>query len=356
MYRHLLVALDDSPLGDATVTRSVEFARSAGARITFFHAAPDLAATGEGALLYTLDQEAFAQEAAGAASAVLVKAAAAAGAAGVSCGTESRTSDQPAQAIVEAAHRHGCDLVFVSAHGRVPGLRGWLRHSVTQHLLQLADLPVLVSAVESNDACAPAARALGIVAGEHRAIAAVLQGLQHLVRAARLPGQQLDVGLAAEMVRYLREFPGTQHHPKEETVLFRLLRQRTHELDHVLLELERQHGQEQRRVQALADALSRYDSSEAASLEAVGDAVQQLAGTVWEHMGMEEALVFPAARRYLSEGDWSEVAQAFTTHDDPLRELQPGLPLERLFRHVAAALLRKDMAGVAPAAASATHA
>ena len=49
------------------------------------------------------------------------------------------------QAILEAAQRHACDLLFVSSHGRVPGLRGWLHSSVTRQLLQIANLPVHVA-------------------------------------------------------------------------------------------------------------------------------------------------------------------------------------------------------------------
>ena len=138
MYKHLLVALDDTPLGMATVTHSVSFARALGARITFFHAAPDLAATGEGSMLHSLDRQAFTAESDMPRHAVLLKAATAARIGGVECSTDALVSDHPAQAIVEAAQRHACDLLFVSSHGRVPGLRGWLHSSVTRQLLQIA--------------------------------------------------------------------------------------------------------------------------------------------------------------------------------------------------------------------------
>ena len=42
MYRHLLVPVDGTDLSIETVGRAVEFARSVGARVTFFHAQPDL--------------------------------------------------------------------------------------------------------------------------------------------------------------------------------------------------------------------------------------------------------------------------------------------------------------------------
>ena len=49
MYRHLLVPIDDTPLAIAVVGKAVEFARTLGARITFFHAGADYGATATGA-------------------------------------------------------------------------------------------------------------------------------------------------------------------------------------------------------------------------------------------------------------------------------------------------------------------
>ena len=63
-----------------------------------------------------------------------------------------------------------------------------MHSSVTHRLLQIADRPVHVASIESNDEQADANRALAIVAGEHRSIAAVLAGLQQLDRARRIDG------------------------------------------------------------------------------------------------------------------------------------------------------------------------
>src|SRR5438034_84963 len=57
MYRHMLVPLDGSPLGSTTIDQAIAYARGSGARLTVFHARPDLAATGEGALLVALSAE-----------------------------------------------------------------------------------------------------------------------------------------------------------------------------------------------------------------------------------------------------------------------------------------------------------
>lgn len=61
MYQHLLVPIDGSQLSSATVEQALAFARSCGARLTFFHARPDYGATGDGALLHAMAPTAFAE-------------------------------------------------------------------------------------------------------------------------------------------------------------------------------------------------------------------------------------------------------------------------------------------------------
>lgn len=344
MYKHLLVALDDTPLGVTTANISVEFARALGARITFFYAAPDLTATGEGAMLFSLDQQASSEERDMTQHAVLLKAANAARVGGVVCTTDASVSDHPAQAILDAAHRHACDLLFVSSHGRLPGLRGWLHGSVTKRLLQIADLPVHVASIESNDEEADANRALAIVLGEHRSIAAVLGGLRQLDQAGRINGKGPDLRLMHLMVDYLRQCPAKLHHPKEETFIFRLLRQHTGEHNAVLDELERQHTLENALIDTLADALSRQEREQPDALAAISAAVQHLSGAIWEHMSLEESVIFPAARRHLSSAEWSTVYQAFSAHKDPLRTHSSEMPVKQLFARIATALSQNTSA------------
>lgn len=334
MYKHLLVPIDDTPLAADTVARAIAFARSAGARITFFHAAPDLAATSDGALLYAMDNSAFADAKSTLGQAGLLQARSAAEVAGVACETLLRETSHPARAIHEAAQEQGCDLIFLSSHGCTPCWRG-----VTQRLLSITQLPVLVASVESNQAEADKYRALGAIAAEHRSIASVLHGMQQTVREARAPGRSLDTALLLQIADYLREFPAKVHHPKEEEQVFRLLRLRSGEYGELLQELERQHAQEAALIQAVTDALERHDASDAATLEPVWSAVQRLAGALWEHMVLEESQVFPAAARHLLPEDWKAVAKAFTSHVDPLHEVDVGMLLNKNFAHIATKLL-----------------
>ncbi len=63
--------------------------------------------------------------------------------AGVPCEVISVVNDAPWQAIIEAAQRQGCDLVFMASHGR-RGVAGMLLGSETQRVLTHCKVPVLV--------------------------------------------------------------------------------------------------------------------------------------------------------------------------------------------------------------------
>jgi nucleotide-binding universal stress UspA family protein len=145
MFKHILVPTDGSALSGETVRKAVDFARDTGARITFFYAKPDypVAFYGEGALIDPTTPEKFAEMAEKQAREILSAAQDEAAGAGVGCTTASTTSDVPYQAIIEAAERNGCDLIFMASHGR-RGLSGLLLGSETQKVLTHSKVPVLV--------------------------------------------------------------------------------------------------------------------------------------------------------------------------------------------------------------------
>lgn len=145
MFKHILVPTDGSALSGDTVRKAVDFARETGARVTFFYAKPDypVAFYGEGALIDPTTPEKFAEMAEKQAQEILAAAQAQADRAGVGCATASATSDVPYQAIIEAAERNGCDLIFMASHGR-RGLSGLLLGSETQKVLTHSKVPVLV--------------------------------------------------------------------------------------------------------------------------------------------------------------------------------------------------------------------
>ena len=105
MYRHLLVPIDDTDLSVAVVGDAVALARPLGARITFFHAVADAAASlrGDADVLRLTARDEYDYAYLGKAQELLAKAMAAARALGVPCDSRHVVSDKPAQAIVAAA-------------------------------------------------------------------------------------------------------------------------------------------------------------------------------------------------------------------------------------------------------------
>ncbi|MEY6433873.1 universal stress protein [Thioalkalicoccus limnaeus] len=147
MFKHILVPTDGSELSQDNARQAVRFAQSIGARITAYHAKPNLAAAyfyGEeantaseplGQIDEQIDKEvqknlAFVEDLCREAD--------------VPCATLTTLSNSPYEAIVEAATRSGADLIFMASHGR-KGIRAKILGSETLKTLTHATIPVLVS-------------------------------------------------------------------------------------------------------------------------------------------------------------------------------------------------------------------
>ena len=145
MFKHSLVPTDGSGLSREPARRAVSFAKEAGARITAFYAKPEYPVTyyGEGALIDPTTPEKFAELAEQQAQQVLGQLEQACAEAGVDCTKLALTSDIPYEAIIEAADKSGCDLIFMASHGR-KGFSGLLLGSETNKVLTHSKIPVLV--------------------------------------------------------------------------------------------------------------------------------------------------------------------------------------------------------------------
>ncbi|MDR2688866.1 MAG: universal stress protein [Azoarcus sp.] len=145
MFKHILVPTDGSPLSDSAVAHSIAFAKEIGAALTFFYSQPDfpMPIYGEGALIDPTTPEQFAQSAQQEARRILDHAKRAAEAEGLVADTDTQVSEIPYEAIISAADRHGCDLIFMASHGR-RGIAGFILGSETQKVLTHSKTPVLV--------------------------------------------------------------------------------------------------------------------------------------------------------------------------------------------------------------------
>lgn len=320
MYEHLLVPLDASPLAIVLTERAVALAKATGARISFLHVRGDLSSQGDGVLLHALSPSLFDQAATGNASVLVARAEAAARAVGVASRALVVTSDRPAEAIVQAAHENGADLIAMASHGRRKGLKAAFVGSVTRQVLETACLPVLVMAVETQLAQrSDEQRALAVLREEHRSLAAVLHAL---LAEVQRPVEAQDPALLRAMLFYIEQFPERLHHPKEESHLFARLRQRTPAFDGLLAELQAQHEQGASTFAALQASLEAGDAADLAAR------VQAYAQQQWRHMAHEEKVVLPAASHHLLPEDWRAIAEAFEANADPL--LGDGGSFDRL--------------------------
>lgn len=145
MFKHILVPTDGSQLSQDTARRAVSFAAEAGAKVTAFFAKPEypVAYFGEGALIDPTTPEKFAELADQQAAEYLSAVQKMCEEAGVECSTVTATSDVPYEAIIEAADKAGCDLIFMASHGR-RGISGFLLGSETNKVLTHSKIPVLV--------------------------------------------------------------------------------------------------------------------------------------------------------------------------------------------------------------------
>ena len=145
MYKHILLPTDGSNLSARAIREAVAFAKSSGARITGFYAAPNYSIQVYGDFVpsdFITPQE-FAKQTKRMAEQYLGTIRKAAEAAGVRCKTTHVLSDTPWKAIVKGAHDNKCDLIFMASHGR-RGLAGLLLGSETAKVLTHTKIPVLV--------------------------------------------------------------------------------------------------------------------------------------------------------------------------------------------------------------------
>jgi nucleotide-binding universal stress UspA family protein len=145
MFKNILIPTDGSPLSQKAVVQGVALAKSVGAKVTAFFAAPPATP-----IVYR-DHLPVGYATPGEHEEMIRKTAAkylgfverAAKKAGISCESVHVTSDYPEEGILKVAQKKKCDLIVMATHGQ-GGLRGMFIGSVTQKVLNQAKIPVMV--------------------------------------------------------------------------------------------------------------------------------------------------------------------------------------------------------------------
>lgn len=146
MYTHLLIPSDGSEVADKAVSAGIDFARSIGARVTVFTAMPEYQLPAPSEMMSHKRVPSMQQHedwAKRKAQAILSAVAKRAAAAGVECTADYTLCNRPHEAIIDAAKRNGCDLIFMASHGR-SGLAALIHGSETKGVLTGSTIPTLV--------------------------------------------------------------------------------------------------------------------------------------------------------------------------------------------------------------------
>jgi nucleotide-binding universal stress UspA family protein len=145
MFKHILIPTDGSELSKRAAEAGVALAKALGARVTGFHAepAPTPVVYDDFIPVRHISPETHAAASGRAARRYLAVIEAAAAKAGVPCETVHLTSEYPADAILDAARRRKCDVIFMASHGR-SGFAALVLGSETQKVLTHAKIPVVV--------------------------------------------------------------------------------------------------------------------------------------------------------------------------------------------------------------------
>lgn len=175
-----------------------------------------------------------------------------------------------------------------------------------------------------------AASTLRMLHEEHERLAAILQGLRHLLRAAQ-SGAHPDPKVFRAMLLYIADYPERLHHPKEDQWLFAPLARHTGDYDEVIDELESQHAEGEAMVRELEHMAIRYEFGGAALLPPLRDMVERYADFYFRHMRLEEETLFPALTRFLTEEEWRDADRAFASNVDPLAGRDMGDSFDKLF-------------------------
>jgi nucleotide-binding universal stress UspA family protein len=146
MYRKILIPTDGSPISRKAVKQGIAFAKEVGAKVVGFFSPEDYRV-----MMYSefvppavVTEEEFDAQTRKVAEKQLSFVESTAKAADVPYEGYYVTSITPWQAIIEAASKKKCDLIFMGSHGR-SGLAGVVLGSQTIKVLTHSKIPVLVT-------------------------------------------------------------------------------------------------------------------------------------------------------------------------------------------------------------------
>lgn len=139
MYKHILIPTDGSDLSQQAIEHGIALAKAVGARTTVLNVTePFYVSAFEPRMV-----EQYKKHVAALATKHLDNAKNAASASNVACELVRIEHEHPYQAIIDAAHARGCDIIVMASHGR-SGISAIVLGSETMKVLTHSPIPVVV--------------------------------------------------------------------------------------------------------------------------------------------------------------------------------------------------------------------
>ena len=143
MYKHILIPTDGSKLSEQAIKQGVMLAKSLNAKVTAVTVSPPFHTFAVEPMILTDTPQQYEADCKVMAEKYLTAARDAAKAAGVSYDQTYIVHDHPYEAIIDAATKNGCDLIFMASHGR-KGVSALVLGSETTKVLTHSKIPTLV--------------------------------------------------------------------------------------------------------------------------------------------------------------------------------------------------------------------
>lgn len=170
---------------------------------------------------------------------------------------------------------------------------------------------------------------------EHRHMGSVMQLFAAQLNAIEA-GELVDTHVVYEIMHYMVTWPDRFHHPREDLIYARVAEVEPRSADDVDT-LQRDHDNTAKRGRALLRDIERWRLGEVPGTAMIRNGRAYI-DHIYEHMNIEEKLVFPKIEAALSPRDWRELAE-----DDHLKAVTEsvfGPQVQREFRNMARKLRR----------------
>jgi len=130
--------------------------------------------------------------------------------------------------------------------------------------------------------------------------------------------EELFFKVLRAMMFYIDEFPEKQHHPKESTLLFPFVRERSPQIKDLIDKLEIDHKYGEYKIRELEHLLIAWEMLGDKKRDEFNHFSNQYINFYIQHMQLEENLILPEALKVLSEKEWAILDEEFSLNFDLL--------------------------------------